>query len=534
VHDGPPGSGQPDGTPLDQKPDLFDAVTCQLMNIGGRSTGVWQIWGGGGPDRWMAPMRMLCRIVCQLSEVTLVTRLQQEPHGFAPYELDPQRTGQFFRVRTGQLSRWKQGPWSVASVQPFAAQHLKVAIDEAIHSRETLTQFLRRDAAGAVEKKLQTIVKQIGANPLIEDRDRGMLVALLERMAAGEKGYFGRVVAQSGVPQSFTHEWAQVETGDASEDARRLIDWALEKKTNPANPALSTLASLLLPEVSRMTLPDAALVVATISAYRLIHDNQQMADLRIRYQSPLALPAASPAQGTGPEIDWRGPEDLQLQSWIRPDPPDFYNIAFLIKAIQHAASVCLITLPGGGETGTGFLVGERLVLTNYHVVQSVLSNEGSLPDASLIEVTFGKFGEGSTTLSTTLDKDRPVLEWSRAEELDFALLQLSTSLDGATNRAATLSSKTPEIKAALNILQHPRGGDMQLAPSDNAVTYVDSQTGLIQYVTRTASGSSGAPCFDDGWSVAAIHHAERSRPFGVIREGILIGPIRERIEKHLN
>jgi endonuclease G len=66
---------------------------------------------------------------------------------------------------------------------------------------------------------------------------------------------------------------------------------------------------------------------------------------------------------------------------------------------------------------------------------------------------------------------------------------------------------------------------MSLAVNRNGVSSVDAQRGLVQYVTRTAGGSSGSPCFDDDWKVVALHHAERSRPFGSVREGILVSSI---------
>lgn len=66
---------------------------------------------------------------------------------------------------------------------------------------------------------------------------------------------------------------------------------------------------------------------------------------------------------------------------------------------------------------------------------------------------------------------------------------------------------------------------MQLAPSADAVTFTDAGKGIVQYVTRTGRGSSGAPCFGEDWRVVALHHAERARTFGTIREGILMGPI---------
>ena len=59
------------------------------------------------------------------------------------------------------------------------------------------------------------------------------------------------------------------------------------------------------------------------------------------------------------------------------------------------------------------------------------------------------------------------------------------------------------------------------------------EKGLIQYVTTAAGGSSGSPCFSDDWKVVALHHAQQARAFGSIREGILMGPILERIQQYL-
>jgi len=74
---------------------------------------------------------------------------------------------------------------------------------------------------------------------------------------------------------------------------------------------------------------------------------------------------------------------------------------------------------------------------------------------------------------------------------------------------------------------------MMLAPSSNGVTGAYPDTGHVQYVSRTAPGSSGAPCFDDDWKVVALHHAVRSKMFGVIGEGILMSAIYGAIREFL-
>ena len=66
---------------------------------------------------------------------------------------------------------------------------------------------------------------------------------------------------------------------------------------------------------------------------------------------------------------------------------------------------------------------------------------------------------------------------------------------------------------------------MKLAVSGNGIVGIYSDVGLVQYATRAINGSSGSPCFDDNWQPVAIHHAERAKAFGAVREGILLEPI---------
>jgi hypothetical protein len=71
---------------------------------------------------------------------------------------------------------------------------------------------------------------------------------------------------------------------------------------------------------------------------------------------------------------------------------------------------------------------------------------------------------------------------------------------------------------------------MMLAISGSGVTGAYPNVGYLQYVSRTAPGSSGGPCFDDDWNMVAVHHAIRSKAFGVIGEGILMSSIYETIK----
>ena len=57
----------------------------------------------------------------------------------------------------------------------------------------------------------------------------------------------------------------------------------------------------------------------------------------------------------------------------------------------------------------------------------------------------------------------------------------------------------------VNIIQHPNGAPKKISMQNNLVEYVGGN--VLQYVTSTNPGSSGAPIFDDEWRVVGLHHA---------------------------
>ena len=184
------------------------------------------------------------------------------------------------------------------------------------------------------------------------------------------------------------------------------------------------------------------------------------------------------------------------------------------------------------------LITPQLVLTNYHLLK--LDESDDLQANALNTLLhFGCFtaedGTETEGQSFSLDRQKPILHSSPTEKLDYVLLQVDNSI-----------SSTKEIKPAqweinnslvsrmgINLLQHPEGESMKLSISCDGITGVYPERGLVQYVNRTAVGSSGSPCFDENWKLVALHHAERSRSFGSIREGILLSSIYQEIKSLL-
>ncbi len=387
-------------------------------------------------------------------------------------------------------------------------------------------------------------VEPIPAAMRHQDIDRlvdGLAHIATTRPNISSREYLRDLVNRAHLPQRWKQELTGGWTGNANVDVRNLIIWAIAQDINPQNPQFTTLGSILEPLLRDVGLEKTSLIVALISTYRLYRDERLLEDLRLRYQVPISAGGSSitpDASDFSSAIDWQAPTDeVQLQSWFKPEP-DLLDVGFLMRAIQQATSVCRIEIPNLGVRATGFLLTRNLLLTNYHVFKPVETAdiEASAREAIL---RFGCFT--SDTANETegqtfrLVSDRPILHYSPTNQLDYVLLQVEDSILQAKDISPVRwdHETLPRERMGVTIMQHPEGASMKLAISSNGITGVDRNKGRIQYVTRTSTGSSGSPCFNDHWRVVALHHAQRSASFGTIREGILFSSIYEEIKTYL-
>ncbi|WP_202220571.1 effector-associated domain EAD1-containing protein [Okeania sp. KiyG1] len=237
----------------------------------------------------------------------------------------------------------------------------------------------------------------------------------------------------------------------------------------------------------------------------------------------------------GPNIDWRSKTDeIELQRFFKKQP-DWYDVGFLQRIIEQAKSVCRVDLPSLNITATGVLIASKYVLTNYHVLKL---NDKDNPELNTknVRLNFGCFslndGRETQSKSFLLDSENPIIASSPVAELDYILLQLEEAF------IQTLNSDDTTIKPAqwetnislsetdsINILQHPNGESMKLSITCDGITGIYPNSGLVQYINKTTGGSSGSPCFNENGELVALHHAQRSKSFGTIREGILFSSI---------
>lgn len=373
-------------------------------------------------------------------------------------------------------------------------------------------------------------------------QDVNQLIDIMADLATVEDvpvQFFKSLVSDAELPKNWVQELGQWPSNNRNA-AQRLIKWAEAKGINPNNKDFYTLGCILQALFPLVGLDKAAVITAVMVRYRLIQSNRLLNELIIKYQVPISLETTSAPKNYGPEIDWYGPtEELQLQSLFKPQP-DFLDVGFLMRGIQQATSVCRIETLAGKALGTGFLIDNNLLLTNYHVLQGENSPPESInANAQNIILRFGYFtaktGSATEGQKFSLDQNQPVVQYSLTEELDYVLLRVDDKIRKADEikKAECEFNNLPTEKMGLTILQHPDGESMKLAVSNDGITSV-LPNGLVQYVTKTSGGSSGSPCFNEDWKVVALHHAERSKAFGSIREGILLSAIYPKIKSYLN
>ena len=377
--------------------------------------------------------------------------------------------------------------------------------------------------------------------PPIHPNDIDKLVEILwtrsaQPLAGGTQAYFMNLVSSARLPDRWRATVLGGFTGNAEHNARNLVNWAIAQKINPEDPSYTAIGSILRALLRQELSPDDARVVVSIMVgYELVLNKTKLNDLKTSYGVPFktSTPAVTEIN-YGPDFDWLGPDsDLELQGFFTPEMP-WQDVGFLRRAIKCASSVCRVEI--GKVTGTGFRVSDVLVLTNYHVLKPTDADDLQANAAKAV-VRFAAYtsaeGKAEEGLSFKLDED-PIVDQSVVEELDFVLLKVEPKILAAESiEKVELDPSLPANKSALNILHHPGGDTMKLSTSGNGITGVYSDKGLVQYATKASEGSSGSPCFTDDWKVVALHHAQRSRTFGSVREGVLMKNILARIHQHL-
>lgn len=202
------------------------------------------------------------------------------------------------------------------------------------------------------------------------------------------------------------------------------------------------------------------------------------------------------------------------------EQPDFLPASFLTNGAARARAVCKVVVPTktGRSLGTGFLITRNLLMTNNHVVEDRATAANALAEFQI--------KEGQRPIVVAMQPDRFFMT---SKALDFTIV----ACDGLGIEAIIPISllRNPAIVTRherVNIIQHPRGRQKEIAIHDNKVSRVKDL--VVHYSTDTEPGSSGSPVFNNDWELVALHHAGFTLPEGKAKnEGIRITAIVDQI-----
>jgi hypothetical protein len=232
----------------------------------------------------------------------------------------------------------------------------------------------------------------------------------------------------------------------------------------------------------------------------------------------------------------------------------FMDVSRLGGALSaRAACVCRVEI-GGQPYGTGFLVGPDIVLTSHFIVRTLIEHP-TLASAARLRFDFFREGDqikpgigfelapdwlldasppGAVDLSP-----HPLLECSREDELNYALLRVSDLPGLISSRTGhgrprgwlpLTDDGTLDPDAPLFILHHPKGGPMQVSMNMSSIIGVNPNGTRVRYRTNTHAGSAGAPCFDVHWNLAAIHQGTDPAGTYTYNDGIPVTAIRKLLQ----
>jgi endonuclease G len=225
----------------------------------------------------------------------------------------------------------------------------------------------------------------------------------------------------------------------------------------------------------------------------------------------------------------------RLAERIQGKTVDFVGAAFLDLARAAANAVGRVVFRDRRPQGSGFMVSDRLFLTNNHVIDSKESAR-----QFLVEFNYELDGGGQPKSITRFELDpEAFFVTSHEDKLDFTLVAIGVRQSGpATLRefghCPLIGGEDRHMLGEyVNLVQHPEGEFKQLVLRENRlVTRLET---VLHYMADTMPGSSGSPVFNDQWEVVALHHwgepyAEERAPDGAplskeMNEGIRISAI---------
>lgn len=186
---------------------------------------------------------------------------------------------------------------------------------------------------------------------------------------------------------------------------------------------------------------------------------------------------------------------------------------------NYRRAVCRIECSGvnyagarGQWTGTGFLVGPNLLVTNQHVI-----NSEQVASTARVDFEFERTPQELFQMSPVLPGSRRALRLKPSRlfhaspamgGLDFAFIWIEEGeIQNYSNIPMSRGSFTVQPHDPIFIIHHPKGDFKKASLDDTELLSLDGD--LLLYAADTKGGSSGAPVIGQNGKLVGLHHAFR-------------------------
>jgi len=173
----------------------------------------------------------------------------------------------------------------------------------------------------------------------------------------------------------------------------------------------------------------------------------------------------------------------------------------LERIIEKAPSICLLRVsnPLGEFFGSGFRIGNDLVLTNEHVLFPL----GIRATAVILDFLFEIDSNNQPLTVASFSGDLASIIADRGD--DWAIIKVVGTMKSEWKTISLTDAPPPTPGDSAFIVQHPSGQMKRLGFVRNTISDLDDR--VVHYLTDTQPGSSGSPVFDSEGRCIALHHA---------------------------
>ncbi|XP_021469849.2 protein FAM111A isoform X3 [Oncorhynchus mykiss] len=177
------------------------------------------------------------------------------------------------------------------------------------------------------------------------------------------------------------------------------------------------------------------------------------------------------------------PSDVQqfLRVEFGKKTQSFQEVKKVKRLIELSASVCQVRIEGNAK-GTGFLLFEKFILTNAHVVHQIYEPITNKLQQS-VTVTFDFEDLDERTQQIPVQSE--VVAYGKVDSgnLDFALLELSSDPDITLPSSLLDIFSFPSLEGGICIVGHPEGGVKKTDPCF-IIQYGDRKQAVEKHVTE--------------------------------------------------